>query len=88
MVSSQSKGFAALAPVLLVAAAASLAGCQSPSSGGDSYQMTGSETVMDTSTGMRKQIKHWQYADGTVTKSTKVVFNPQAGRPPRGTKGH
>ena len=88
MLLSRSKTSAALAPTLVLASAASLAACQSPSTGADSYRQTDTETVTDVSSGMRKQVKHWQYEDGTVTQSTKVVFNPQAGRSPRGTKAH
>jgi hypothetical protein len=66
--------------VLLLASV--LSGCSSD----PGYRHLRSETVTDLSTGVRKQLDYWQYGDGSVTHSTKVVFLPQGNRIPRLTK--
>jgi hypothetical protein len=73
----------------LAAASATLAsGCQSPSSGPNRYQLIGVDSKTDMQTGLRTEVKHWRHEDGRVTDSSKITFNPQGGRSPRGTKSH
>ena len=76
---------AAFAVLIALGAAGSLAGCVAPTQ--RNYQLTHTETVTDPTSGVRKQISHWQHIDGTTTKSVKTVFRTDAGRSPRGTKG-
>ncbi len=71
---------AGLAGILVLAGAAALAGCQT-APGGGGYELIGTETVTDPQSGVRKQIRHWRHANGNVTQSTKVVYNPQRGSP-------
>ena len=80
--------FTPLAAALILTSAASLAACQGPSTPHDSYKLTKVESVTDVNSGIRRETKHWQYENGIETKSTRMTFNPQAGRSPRGTKGH
>jgi hypothetical protein len=77
-----------LTAVLVLASESSLAGCQGPPAAHDRYRLTGTETVTDAASGIRRQVKHWQYEDGHATTTTRKIYDPQGGRPQRGTKAH
>jgi hypothetical protein len=85
---SRNSPISGAAAALAIVAAALIAGCASPASGPNGYTLVGVESSTNSQTGVRKEIKHWRHDDGTETTSSKTVFNPQGGRPPRGTKPH
>jgi hypothetical protein len=88
MAYSKNRPISGAAAALAIGAAALLVGCASHASGPNGYKLVRVESSTNSQTGVRKEIKHWRHADGTETTSSKTVFNPQAGRPPRGTKSH